>query len=73
MQSNTIFEAIAVGFITMIIGKIVFSLTLNKNNIMENKPFGLEISFFATGFFLHIIVELIGWNKYMCDKQCKIN
>ena len=72
MNINSIFEASIVGTITLIIGLIVFNLTINKKNEKNEKPFGLELSFFATGFFLHIIIELIGWNQYICNKKCLI-
>ena len=65
-------EASIVGVVTYVIGIIVFNLTINKKNQNKNKeePFGLHIAFFATGFFLHFIIELIGLNKYICDKEC---
>ena len=63
-------EASIVGIITYIIGIIVFNLTINKNNKNKEEPFGLHIAFFATGFFLHFIITLIGLNKYICDKKC---
>ena len=55
-------EAGIVGVITYIIGIIMFNLTINKKNKNTEQPFGLHIAFFATGFFLHIIIELIGLN-----------
>jgi hypothetical protein len=72
MNSLIFINAIIVGIITLIIGTIVFNLTINKKNKDNEKPFGLHISFFATGFFLHFIVELIGLNQYICDKHCNI-
>lgn len=66
-------NATIVGLITLIIGTIVFNLTINKKNRQEKeKPFGLHLAFFATGFLLHFIIELIGLNQYICDKQCII-
>jgi hypothetical protein len=59
MNINIFIEATIVGIITLIIGKIIFSLTINKKNEKDQKPFGVDISFFATGFFLYIIVGLI--------------
>lgn len=56
-------EAIIVGIITYIISIIMFNLTINKKNKNTEQPFGLHIAFFATGFFLHIIIELIGLNS----------
>lgn len=71
MNVNMFFDATIVGIITLIIGTIIFNLTINKKNKEKEQPFGLNISFFATGFLLHFIIELIGLNKYICDKQCK--
>jgi hypothetical protein len=59
MNYFILIEAFIIGIITLIFGKIIFNLTINKNNKNNAYPFGLEISFFATGFFLYIINELI--------------
>ena len=72
MITKKLVEASIVGIIPFIIGTIFFSLTINKKNKEEKKPFGIGVSFFATGFFLHLIVEMIGWNKYICDKKCAL-
>ena len=71
MNSLIFINAIIVGIITLIIGTIVFNLTINKKNKdEEKKPFGLGITFFITGFLLHFIIEIIGLNKWYCDKKC---
>ena len=71
LNTNTIMEAVVIGFITFIIGHIAFNLTINKKNKDEkNKPYGLGITFFITGFLLHFIIEIIGLNKWYCDKKC---
>ena len=62
-------EALIVGIIFYIIGIIIFNLTINKKNQNKEEPFGLHIAFFATGFFLHFIIVLIGLNKYIYDKE----
>ena len=72
MNPAIFIDATIVGIITLIIGTIVFNLTINKKNKDKDKPFGLHIAFFATGFLLHFIVELIGLNQYICDKQCNV-
>ena len=72
MNPSIFINASIVGIITLIIGTIVFNLTINKKNKDDNKPFGLNIAFFATGFFLHFIIELIGLNQYICNKHCNI-
>jgi len=68
MSSSLFINAIIVGIITLIIGTIVFNLTINKKNKSDKKPFGLNLAFFATGFLLHIISELIGFNQHLCEK-----
>jgi hypothetical protein len=48
-------------------------MTLNKDNSKDedNKtPYGLDVTFFITGFLLHFIIEIIGLNKWYCDKKC---
>jgi len=56
-------EATIYGIVTFVIGTIIFNLTINKNNTYKITPFGMNIAFFATGFFLNIIFELIGLNN----------
>jgi hypothetical protein len=70
MNPAIFINATIIGIITLIIGNIIFNLTINKHNKLnnENTPFGQHIAFFATGFFLHIIVELIGFNQSLCNK-----
>jgi len=58
-----IIEAIFVGFITFVIGTIVFNHTINKYNINMIQPEGINIAFFTTGFILHIFLDFIGFNK----------
>jgi len=71
LNINTLIEAIVIGFITFIIGNIAFNLTINKKNKDENsKPTGLGLTLFITGFLLHFIIEIIGLNKWYCDKKC---
>lgn len=58
-------ESSIVGFITWVIGTIIFNLSINKNN-NENKykkPYGIDLAFFMTGVILHIISDLCGLNK----------
>jgi uncharacterized membrane protein len=59
MDFSILIEAFVIGIITLIIGTIIFNLTINKKNKYIEKPFGLNISFFATGFLIYIISELI--------------
>ncbi len=73
LSLKTLLEAIVIGLVTFIIGKIAFNITINKNNDNEQnqeKPHGLDLTFFVTGFLLHFFIEIIGLNKWYCDKQC---
>ena len=72
---KTFVEAIVIGIITFIIGKIAFNMTINKNNTKDDDkpPYGLDLTFFITGFFLHFFIEIIGLNKWYCDKKCMAN
>ncbi len=73
LNYKTFLEALIIGIITFIIGKISFNMTLNKNNDKDesNKiPYGLDFTFFITGFLLHFVIEIIGINKWYCDKKC---
>lgn len=69
MNPSLFIDATIVGIITLIIGTIVFNLTINRKNKDKDKPFGLHIAFFATGFLMHFIVELIGLNQHICNKD----
>jgi glucose uptake protein GlcU len=70
LSPTTITEAIIMGIITLIIGKIGFYLSLNdeqKKNDQNQNP-NLGLIFFTIGFLLHFIIEIIGLNKWYCDK-----
>jgi hypothetical protein len=73
----TIYDSIIVGIITLIIGHIIFNISINKKNKDKNKhedikePNIINLSFFMTGFICHIILELLGFNKWYCDKKDK--
>jgi hypothetical protein len=75
LNINTFLEALILGLLTFIIGKIAFNLSINnKNKDDDNKiPHGLDLTFFITGFLLHFFIELIGLNKWYCDKKCISN
>lgn len=78
MNISIFIEASIVGMITFIIGCIVFNLTINKKNKLNKtdkstSPIGINLAFFATGFIIHLIIQLVGFNQYICDKQCMID
>lgn len=71
-----LFESIIVGLVTLIIGSIIFNLSINKinkNNKDTIKPYGINFSFFITGVILHIGLEIVGFNKWHCNKVCISN
>lgn len=62
-------ESAIVGFITLVIGTIIFNLSLNKTNKDKQKPYGIHFAFFMTGVILHIFLEIGGFNKWLCNKK----
>ena len=66
-------EAVVVGIVTVIVGTLVafilgklFSTNLPKICKSWNKNHVMELSLFFTGFFIHIICEFSGINKWYC-------
>ena len=73
---NLLLESIFVGFITLVIGTIIFNLSINKinkdnknNKDTNQKPYGFSFAFFITGVLLHIGLEFLGFNKWYCNKK----
>lgn len=64
-----LFESIIIGIITLIVGNIIFNLSVNKVNKDKTKPYGINLSFFITGVILHICLEYLGFNKWYCKKE----
>jgi hypothetical protein len=62
-------ESAIIGFITFVIGSIIFNLSVNKTNKDKNKPYGINFAFFMTGVILHILLEIGGFNRWYCDKK----
>lgn len=50
-------ESIAIGFITWVIGTIIFNLSINKMNKDKHKPYGIDLAFFTTGLFIYLLLE----------------
>lgn len=83
MNSRTLHllkEAVVVGIMTIIIGSVVGYMLgkLNKVELHEmckqwNKNHIMEISLFFTGFFIHVLCEYSGLNKWYCTNgvACK--
>lgn len=66
---NILIESIFVGIITLIIGTIIFNLSVNKISKDKTNPYGFGVAFFLTGVSLHIGLELLGFNKWYCNKK----
>jgi len=52
-------ESTLVGFITWVIGIIIFNLSINKPNKNKQKPYGIDFAFFITGSILYIFNKLL--------------
>jgi hypothetical protein len=66
-------ESIVIGFVTLIIGKIIFYLFINekdKNNKNNKNNLKINLILFITGIILHFIIEYAGFNKWYCNKEC---
>lgn len=59
-----LFESFIVGLIVSIIGSVIYYLNVKKKNLT------VVISFFITGFCIHLLLEFSGFNKLYCDKKC---
>lgn len=71
---SVILEAIGIGVLTLIIGRIIFYSGVDKNKREETEKYNkhLSLTLFMIGFVLHFIMEFGGLNKWYCDKQCMI-
>jgi hypothetical protein len=69
---SLISESVIVGLITLIIGTIIFNMSINKFNKEDKnnvQPKGIKLAFFMTGIIIHIILEFAGFNKWYCNKK----
>jgi uncharacterized membrane protein len=73
VNSQTIIEASVIGIITFVLGIIFIKISEKKEDKIKNKKnYRIYISLFLTGFILHFLIEIIGINKWYCDKQCMV-
>ena len=49
-------EGIIIGFITLLLGRIIMGLFIKNKN--KKHPKGLNIAFFSTGFLLHFEIRI---------------
>ena len=56
MKYIIIFECLLSGLITLLLGKIIFELKIDKR-INNRKPIEIYISFFITGLLMHFIFD----------------
>ena len=68
-------EACGVGVLTLIFGHVIFYLGVEKNKKNDIKKYfnNLSTTLFLIGFLLHIFLEIVGLNKWYCDKRCIIS
>ena len=63
------FEALTIGLMTLVLAYIITKLM--------KKEFSHGTIFFLTGFFIHVIFEYLGFNKWYCGlrcaESCKVN
>ena len=69
-NNNCILEAVGLGIVTLIIGHIAFYLGINDNQIKEKEKYykNLSLILFLTGFILHILIVVSGFNKIYCNR-----
>ena len=67
-------EAIGIGVLTLIIGRIIFYSGINKDKREDAEKYNkhLSLTLFMIGFVLHFMMELGGLNKWYCDKKCMV-
>lgn len=72
-MSKILIEGFSVGVLTVIIGNIIALLVsaLLGADIPSvckewNKYYAMEVSLFLTGFFVHLVCEYTGINRWYC-------
>lgn len=55
-----IIESTINSLVFLILGIIIFNMTINKNNkylVNNKKPYGISLAFFATGFIIYLLCD----------------
>jgi hypothetical protein len=64
---NLLINSFFFGYITFVIGTIIFNLQINNKNKNTNKPLGIDIAFFTTGVIIYIFCKFKRFNKFICE------
>jgi hypothetical protein len=64
-------ESVYVGILSFVVGQILFKLTVSEKDKNKNNN-KLYMIFFVIGFSLHFFLEMVGLNKWYCDKRCAL-
>lgn len=75
-MANIFVEALVIGLITAIIGFIIATLLmvlLDKKFKFKDYTFWPQVmlGFFLTGMVMHLLFEVLGWNKKYCEMRSK--
>lgn len=75
MIGQILLEAFVVGVSTVVMGSFVgfvmskiVSTKASTNSGEWNKYYIMELSLFFTGFFLHVVYEILGLNSWYCKE-----
>ena len=64
---NLLINSFFFGYITFVIGTIIFNLKINNKNKNNNKPLGIDIAFFTTGVIIYILLRFNRFNKIISN------
>ncbi len=71
MLSKLFIEALSVGLLTAIIGFIISTLFMLSSPSFSWKTYSfwpqVLLSYFLTGFLIHLLCEFLGINKWYCS------
>jgi hypothetical protein len=63
---NILLQSSIVGLLTFIFGSVLYYI---KNKEINTYLF---IMFFVIGFVIHYLIDIIGFNKWYCNKTCQM-
>ena len=76
-MNNSIKEALCLGIVTLIIGKIMFKFVLNRTDEYQESRskknnIKIDISLFLIGITLHLLLVNCAFNSWYCNK-CNVS